>query len=129
MRYRYITNSSCTPDSPISSFRLASHVEMSRLTLYAGRVFYRVEIPADMKLEKYSCDNYSTTDDPRKIKDLNPVRIIVTWRGKWRHLRCEANAEKEYQKEHARWVRSLSKSHNQTIKEVNHEIGYNEKLQ
>lgn len=107
MRYRYITNSSCTPDSPISNFRLASHVEISRLTLYAGRVFYRVEIPADMKLEKYSCDNYSTTDDSRKIRDLNYVRIIVTWNGHWKHLSPEEDAKAAYRKEHERWTKSL----------------------
>lgn len=108
MRYRYITNGSCTPDSLVSSFRLASHVEMSRLTLYAGRVFYRIEIPADMKLTKYSCDNYSTTDDPRMISELNPVRIIVTWNGRWRKLREEEDALAAYQEEHKRWTQSLN---------------------
>lgn len=106
MRYRYITNSSCTPDSPISNFRLASHVEMSHLTLYAGRVFYRIEIPNDMQLTKYSCDNYSTTGDLRKIKDLNPVRIIVTWNGRWRKLR-EEDTQAAYREEHRRWTQSL----------------------
>lgn len=108
MRYRYITNGSCTPDSPVSSFRLASHVEISRLTLYAGRVFYRIEVPTDMQLTKYSCDNYSTTDDQRKIRDLNPVRIIVTWNGRWRKLRDEEDAQAAYQEEHKRWTQSLN---------------------
>ena len=108
MRYRYITNHSCTPDSPVSSFRLASHVEMSRLTLYAGRVFYRIEIPADMKLEKYSCDNYSTTNDSRKIRDLNYVRIVVTWNGRWRHMSPGEDAEVTYRKEHQKWTQSLT---------------------
>lgn len=109
MRYRYITNGSCTPDSPISSFRLASHVEMSRLTLYAGRVFYRIEIPNDMRLTKYACDNYSTTEDSRLIRDLNPVRIIVAWNGKWKHLEISSHedAEKAYLEEHKKWVQSL----------------------
>ena len=109
MRYRYITNHSCTPDSPVSSFRLASHVEMSRLTLYAGRVFYRIEIPSNMRLTKYSCDNYSTTEDCRLVRELNPVRIIVTWNGRWRHLSSDEDAEAAYRQEHEKWTQSLIK--------------------
>lgn len=106
-RYRYITNGSCELNARISSFRLASHIEISRCTLYAGKTFWRVEIPEDMQLVKYSCDNYSTTDDQRLIRELSPVRIIISWNGKWRHLPLDCDAETEWRREHEKWVKSL----------------------
>lgn len=68
---------------------------------------WRVEIPEDMQLVKYSCDNYSTTDDQRLIRELSPVRIIISWNGKWRHLPLDCDAETEWRREHEKWVKSL----------------------
>lgn len=74
-RYRYITCVDTNLDDPVSKFRL---IGGSNMFPSSGWGTIRIEIPDDMVLEKWNCDPYSTTEDTRKIKDLNPcvsVRI------------------------------------------------------
>ncbi len=75
-RYRYITCGTCSPTDPVSNYRLISGTSMAHMSDGV-----RIEIPEDMKLEKWSYDCYSTTDDKRLIKNLNPkvmIRINMT---------------------------------------------------
>lgn len=75
-RYRYIGCGQTKVEDCIRYYRLLSNRN------YMGGSCIRVEIPDDMKLEKYSCDSYSTTEDERLIKDLNPCAMIYR-NGKW----------------------------------------------
>lgn len=70
-RYRYITCGLVSPDEPVNNFRL---IGPSHLT--PGNDGIRIELPDDIELEKYSCDTYSTTQDERTIRELNPVVMI-----------------------------------------------------
>ena len=70
-RYRYITNGSCTPNESVSSYRL---IGGNNINHHLDAI--RIEIPDDMELEKWSCDSYSTTEDTRLIKDLNPCVLV-----------------------------------------------------
>lgn len=69
-RYRYITCELVSPDDHINKFRL---IGPSNLT---GDDGIRIELPDDIKLEKWSCDPYSTTEDKRTIRELNPVVMV-----------------------------------------------------
>lgn len=68
MRYRYILSGIVNPTDKLSDFRLIGgncireHTDAIRVTLNN-----------EIKLTKYSCDNYSTTDCNIQIKELNPV--------------------------------------------------------
>lgn len=68
-RYRYITNGSVKPSDKICDYRL---IGGNQLKQSDGRnaTVVRVRIPDDMKLTKYSCDNYSTTEDTRTLEEL-----------------------------------------------------------
>lgn len=70
MRYRYILCGIVNPTDKLSDFRLigANNIRHSTDAI-------RVELPNEVKLTKYSCDNYSTTDCDIQIKNLNPVVI------------------------------------------------------
>jgi hypothetical protein len=68
-RYRYISNGGAKPSDPISNFRLIGGNQLKSLDCRFNDVI-RIEIPNDMVLDKYSCDNYSTTDDTRTLEEL-----------------------------------------------------------
>lgn len=88
MRYRYI-KASCTPTDKICKFRLLSHRIINTLTHYPGDKIFRVYIPDDLKLEKYSCDIYATTEDTRTIEELGYDIIITMWNGKQKIVKNE----------------------------------------
>lgn len=67
-RYRYITSGLVDVSKPLSSYRLVGGVNLNPIGHFDTVI--RVRIPDDIKLEKYSCDNYSTTSDKRTIKEL-----------------------------------------------------------
>lgn len=67
-RYRYITNGTAVGTDPIEHFRLIGVA--SKLENYHGAVALRVRIPHGLELTKYSCDSYSTTNDPRTLDEL-----------------------------------------------------------
>ena len=77
--YRYILNSMVKPDSHVCDYRL---IGSNQLGEGDGRnaAAIRVHIPDDMKLEKLSCDNYSTTEDERTIEELG-YDIVVRING------------------------------------------------
>lgn len=70
-RYRYITNGTASPYDSLDNFRLVSGNK-----LYGEVDVIRVEIPENIKLDKFICDSYSTTDDKTALKDLNPKVVI-----------------------------------------------------
>lgn len=67
--YRYITASSVKPSSRICDYKLIGGNQLSNDD---GRdsIVIRVRVPDDMKIEKLSCDSYSTTEDERTIEEL-----------------------------------------------------------
>lgn len=71
MRYRYITCGTAMPNEPLSNFRLLAQSKMS-----TSDTAWRVILPDDVKLIKYACDEYSTTEDNRP-----PVCVSVYPRG------------------------------------------------
>lgn len=81
-RYRYITNGTAVGSNPISDFRLIGGNNM--LETYHGATALRVELPRDMKLTKYDCDPYSTTEDSRTLEALGyDVMVRDNKKGKW----------------------------------------------
>lgn len=70
-RYRYITSSYVNRASRVSLFRLIGINQ-----IYGMSDALRIEIPEDLKLEKLSCDGYSTTEDERPLAELNPAVVI-----------------------------------------------------
>lgn len=77
--YRYILSGLVDPDSGINNYRLISSNIFSKFCSSC----IRVEIPKNITLEKYSCNNYSTTHDKTPIKKLNPT-VIIKYNGKWK---------------------------------------------
>ena len=67
--YRYVCCGVCGPTEPVSHFRLIGGTNVGHESSVV-----RIEIPDDMKLEKW--DLYSTTNDERLLKELNP-RVMV----------------------------------------------------
>lgn len=67
-RYRYILNGVALGGDGICDFRLiaGNNIKPS----YNGEVAIRVNIPDDLKLTKYNCDPYSTTEDRRTLDEL-----------------------------------------------------------
>lgn len=77
-KYRYILNGSVKPDSPICNYRLigASNI--------GNRIeCIRVRILDDIKLNKYDCDPYSTTNDTRTIEELG-YDIMIKFNNHWK---------------------------------------------
>ena len=71
MRYRFITCGTAKISDRVWDFRLVSGVEFGRLSKYPMKTYYRINIPDDMTLIKYSCDGYSTTEDTRTLEELS----------------------------------------------------------
>ena len=81
MRYRYILCGLLNENDEISKFRLIAGNKLKSLEYTDSAI--RVKIPDDLILEKYSCDEYSTTVDNRTIKELG-YDVLVKFNGKWR---------------------------------------------
>lgn len=77
-KYRYISCGIAKSTEKISDFRLIGGSQL----FPEERVVLRVIIPDDLKLSKYSCDNYSTTEDPRTLEELG-CDVMVRVNGKW----------------------------------------------
>ncbi|MCA1021579.1 hypothetical protein [Halobacillus litoralis] len=82
-RYRYILSGTVKGEDQINSFRLigANNIKPS----YDKETAIRVSIPSDLKLEKWSCDPYSTTEDERTLDELG--YDVLVWhkkQGRWR---------------------------------------------
>lgn len=77
-KYRYISCGIAKSTDKISGFRLIGGSQL----LPEERVVLRVIIPNDLKLSKYSCDNYSTTEDVRTLEELG-CDVMIRVNGKW----------------------------------------------
>lgn len=91
-RYRYIT-AKCSLKDPICHFRLVSSRYIGKICREPGRIYYRILIPNDMVLKKFDCDEYSTTDDTRKIGDLIYDQVVTMWNGKRKVVPYGVDAE------------------------------------
>lgn len=110
MKYRYITCGTCKPSDPICHFRLISHRYIGSVQKEAGSIYIRVRIPDDLQLEKWSCDEYSTTEDTRSIKELGYNYVVTMWNGKRKVLSCGADDVVEFaRKQFSKWVDNLYK--------------------
>lgn len=76
-RYRYILSGAVEPKDKISDFRLISKNPL----LYSNSAI-RVFIPDDMELEKWRCDDYSTTSDGRTLEELE-YDVVIKVNGKF----------------------------------------------
>ena len=76
MKYRYISTGLASPDDRLSDFSLISGREMGGFS-----DFIRIEVPDDIKLERWNCDLYSTTDSDVLLGDLNP-KVAARFNGK-----------------------------------------------
>lgn len=77
-KYRYISCGIAKSTDKISDFRLIGGSQL----FPEERVVLRVIIPDDLKLSKYSCDSYSTTEDPRTLEELG-CDVMIRVNGKW----------------------------------------------
>lgn len=86
-RYRYIISPIATVEQKISEFGLDAN------STYAQFGWIRVVIPDDMVLHKWKCDDYSTTEDRRRIADLE---YDCFYYDKVNHKAVKANYLKKY---------------------------------
>lgn len=77
-RFRYISTGLLQGNDKISDFRLIGGNNLSHE--YNGASVIRVKIPEDLKLNKLSCDSYSTTNDNRTLDELG--YDILIWHSK-----------------------------------------------
>ncbi len=106
MKYRYIT-APCNPKDEICRFRLISHREIGKHTHFPGKKIYRVKIPADLKLKKWSCDVYATTEDTRTIESLGYDVIVVMWNGVKKVVCKGVDVDAFAEKQNKKWTRCL----------------------
>lgn len=72
MRYRYITCGLVSPEDRVAVFRLIAGNKLS-----SQGAAIRITIPNDLKLQKYTCDDYSTCEnEDLRIKDCCPVLLV-----------------------------------------------------
>lgn len=78
-RYRYITSGVVSKTDPVSKFRLVganqiqSRSHVIRITIESDDELNPI---ASVKLTKYACDSYATTEDARPISELDPVALV-----------------------------------------------------
>ena len=112
MKYRYITSGLCKPTDSICNFRLVSHREIGSIAKEVGRTIYRVNIPDNLKLEKWACDTYSTTNDKRTIEELGYDIIMTMWDGSRKILPKNIDIRKLEQEQNEKWRTSLRQDYN-----------------
>ena len=76
-KYRYICCGTAKITDKICEFRLIGGGQLKNKS-----TVIRVEIPSDMELTKYSCDNYSTTEDTRTLEELG-CDVMIRYNGNW----------------------------------------------
>jgi len=106
MRYRYIT-ANCKPDDKIYHFRMISHMKLKYLTNYVGKIIYRIHIPEDLQLDKCSCEDFSTTEDQRLIKDFDYDVMVTMWNGKRKIIPKGVDIETFLNEQFTKWRKSL----------------------
>jgi len=81
MKYRYILNGTALPDDKLSDFRLIGANQIhNRVTAI------RITLPDNIVSQKYSCDNYSTTEYDIPLKELSPV-VICKRNGRFKEMK------------------------------------------
>lgn len=72
-RYRYITCGQVSPDEPVANFRLLATNKVSKQSSAI-----RIAIPENVKLTKFTCDEYSTweQDETTLLRELDPVLVV-----------------------------------------------------
>lgn len=108
MKYRYIISPQCRPEDAICAFRLISHRVIGLVAKEPGRTYYRVHIPEDLKLEKYSCDEYATTEDKRTLAELGCDAVMTMWDGSRKLVPQGVDVEALSKEQFRKWVQSLS---------------------
>lgn len=78
MRYRYIACGTAKATDPLCDFRLLAQSKVRTMD-----AVWRVILPEDLRLSKYSCDEYSTTNDTHPLSDFQAVPLVRI-NGKWR---------------------------------------------
>lgn len=109
MKYRYVT-ASCNPTDKICEFRLISHREINKGTNYPGKKIYRIKIPNDLQLKKWSCDTYATTEDTRTIEELGFDIIVIMWDGKRKIVPQNVDADAFAKEQNDKWTQFLFKN-------------------
>lgn len=112
MRHRYITSGLCEPTDPVCNYRLISHREIGSVAKEVGRILYRVNIPDNLKLEKWACDTYATTNDKRTIRELGYDYIVTMHDGKRKRFPKEADVNAIAKEEVEKWRELLYKDYN-----------------
>lgn len=82
-RYRYILSGMISPDETVSCYRLVAATMLRSVSIIEA---VRITIPDDMELTKLSCDTYSTTEDPRLLRELEATPMIKI-NGVWKEIR------------------------------------------
>jgi len=124
MKYLYIT-ANCKPTDPITSFRMVTGKVLKTLSQYAGKIVYRIHIPQDLKLSKYSCDEYYTVDDEnekRLISDFQYNVYVFTYNGKWKVLSKGIDPKEESTKEFHKWRQLLMEGSIKKYKSIFHDL-------
>lgn len=81
-KFRYVTNGCAVGANALSDFRLIAGNNLK--PEFNGDTALRVRIPDDLKLEKWSSDTYSTTDDKRTLDELGyDVVVFSKTRNRW----------------------------------------------
>ncbi len=106
MKYRYII-ASCKPTDKICEFRLISHREINKGANYPGKKIYRVRIPDNLILNKWSCDTYATTEDTRTIEELGYDVIVIMWNGKRKTVPQNIDADVFAKEQNEKWTQAL----------------------
>lgn len=109
MKYRYIT-ANCKPYDKICDFRMTSHRKLKGLTDYVGKIIYRIHIPEDLHLIKYSCDDYYNTEDQRLIKDFDYDVMVTMWNGKRKIVSKDMDIDKFSKEQFKKWTTFLMKN-------------------
>jgi len=113
MKYRYIT-AHCKPKDPINIFRMVSGKVLNTLDRYPGKIVYRIQIPKDLKLIKYSCDEYYTVDDEhetRLISDFKYDIFVINYKNKMKIVPKDEDSERISREELIRWRDYIAKGH------------------
>lgn len=81
-RVRYIGSGLADPDDPISDFQLVAGCILGRTTTSEA---LRIELPANLELDKCKGDRYSTTEDSRTLEQLGAVPVVKV-DGQWTQM-------------------------------------------
>ena len=105
-RYRYITCGRMDIKDPISKYRLISNRIVGKLDRYAGWHCYRVWLPEDLILEKWSCDEYATTNDTRTLEECG-YDIMIMIDEKFKVVPKDSDIKEIYNREFDKWRKAL----------------------